>query len=454
MKKEGKKKRRLKRSIKLKLYQGVILLNILWILLLVCYYSYRLVYFYKEEHKVISETGLLVDNLILEKNITVQDDGLYHEKERYIYKGKVDNNYVFYAGLLWRIMSIDQNHNIKLITDEVVTTLPYGMSGYENSYLHNWLLPKENVKHTGIFLTNLKDYTKYQVKGNTCIDKIDSISNSSCKSVLKEYAGFISLTEYEEAKGKNGYLNNGTSFFTSSTDSENLAWYIKQDGSVAKESSISGNQGVRPTITLSKNVKLRKGEGSRENPYQIEERTTTKLADSYVGEYVIFENQRYRVIENNNQTVKLVLDGTLKNDIPFDSYNVSFDPTNYYNIGYDLNHTILDSYRNANLLQDTTFYNGFYNEDTGYDYLKIYTSQVTAKVGLPQIGDYFITNFDHIYTMNPANSEGGTIVTVENGKLYADLIQNKKDLRPVISLSGGLKVTGSGTFKDAFKVGV
>lgn len=454
MEKEGKKKRRLKRSIKLKLYQGVLILNILWILLLVCYYSYRLIYFYKEEHKVSSETGLLVDNLILEKNITVQDDGLYHEKERYIYKGKVSNNYVYYAGLLWRIMNIDENHNMKLITDEVVTTLPYGMLGYENSHLHHWLLPKENVNHTGIFLNNLKEYTKYQVKGKVCIDKVDSASSSSCKSVLKEYSGLISLSEYEEAKGKNSYLNNATSFFTSSVDSKNLVWYIKQDGSIAKESSASGNHGVRPIITLSRNVKLQKGNGTIDDPYMIESRTNTKLSDSYVGEYVIFENQRYRVIENNNQTVKLMLDGTLKNDIAFDSYGVTFDPTNYYNIGYDLNQTILNSYKNANLLQDTIFYTGFYNEDTAYDYLKVYANQVTAKVGLPQIGNYFITAFDHVYTLNPSNSEGGTIITVEDGRLYADLTENKKDLRPVISLSGNLKITGNGTIKDAFKVGV
>lgn len=445
-----KKRRKLKPKVKLKLYQMVILINILWILLLCIYYGYRLIYFYQIEHKVNTDTNLLVDTLLLDKNVVVQGDGLYKEDEQYIYKGNVNNNYISYDGFLWRIVSIDKDHNMKLITNEAVTTLGYGTNGYLDSPIHSWLNPIPDVNHTGIFLQNLKDYRSYQIRGITCTDKIDNLNKTTCKNVEKEYVGLLSLSEYEKAKGKNSYLNMGASFYTSSIDQDNNVWIISKDGTIISENS--GTYGVRPTITIKASTKLISGNGTVQEPYKIIDNKVTKLSDSYVGEYLKLENSNYRIISQENNITKLVLDGTINNDRVFDYDNSAYDDTNYYNVGYYLNHAYLNQFVNSNLLLSTNFYIGpYYMSD--YNYLKTYEKSVEAKVGLLQVGDYFISDYNHIYTLTPSNDDDNTIVTISSGKLYSDLTTNVKDLRPVIALSGDLKITGVGTKEKAYEVG-
>ena len=454
---EVKKKRRLKRSIKLKLYQSIILINVCWILLLVGYYGYRLVYFYKMEHKSESETGMLVDNLILDKNIVVEGDGLYEDDGKYIYKGNVDNNYIYYNGLLWRIVSIDKQHNMKLITEENVTSLVYGNNGYLKSPIRNWLIPTKNVNHTGIFLNNLKEFNKYQVSGETCIDVISNVKKTTCKKKEKEFSGLLSLSEYEEARGKNSYLNNGLVFYTSSVNKDNEVYVISKDGEIITEKS--GATGFRAMITLKNNVKLVSGDGTANLPYQVKDEKVDTLKDAYVGQYVTISNSKYRIISNDSNVIKLALEGVIKNDHEFDPESVEFNPESYDNIAYYLNNELINNNKEKSKLIESTYYTGAYNEENHYNYLKTYSDSVKSLIGFLQVGDYFLANYNNVYTLTKAtvskdadNYTDNTIITISSNRIYGDLPTSVKDIRPVISLKGDLKVSGSGTKDKPYEV--
>ena len=65
-------------------------------------------------------------------------------------KGTTTKNYVWYNGFMWRIMGINNDGTVRLITDESVVTLSHGEynagtyesyatnEGYINSWLNNY----------------------------------------------------------------------------------------------------------------------------------------------------------------------------------------------------------------------------------------------------------------------------------------------------------------------------
>ena len=70
----------------------------------------------------------------LKSTVVTTGDGLYNDSDeqgRYVYKGKNPNNYLKINNEIWRIMSIDENNNLKIVKSEPIT-LPFDL-GYSNS---------------------------------------------------------------------------------------------------------------------------------------------------------------------------------------------------------------------------------------------------------------------------------------------------------------------------------
>lgn len=447
-----KKKRRIKKSIKKKLFYGIIIVNIIWILLLIGYYSYRLYYYYQEEHKESADTSYLVDTLTLDKNITTKEDGLHYKNEEYWYQGNVTNNYVWYSGLLWRIVSIDQNRNIKLVTDEVITILSYHGTGFVNSDVYQWLNPT-NQLNTGIFYHNLNENGKLLVETDNCLDNISSPTNVTCKKVKTSKVGLLSLYDYDQAKGKNSYLNTGQAFYTASLKSKEEVWLIQKDGTLSTVKTENTGNGVRPVITLKNTTVLYSGNGTKDKPYQIENRKKELLSDVNVGEYVTYSNGSYRVIAKEKENVKVMANEVLPSSRSFSEDSIVYDTKEYGTLAYQINNEYTEYYDNPEWIKAGTFYYGFYRgkEDS---YQSIYQSKLVANIGLPQVGDYFIDDISGIYTMNPSNMENSTMITIENGKYFADFVTKEKKIRPVFYLDGNLKISGEGTKESPYQLGV
>lgn len=450
--KMAKTRRKLKPIVKQRIYQAVIIINILWIILLAGYYSFRLVYYYHVEHKTSAKTNLLVETITLDKNVVAEGDGLYHEGGTYIYKGAVKNNYVSYSGLSWRILGVDANGNIRMVTDEAMTTLYYGTKGYQDSYVRNWLVSQTGVEHTGIFLENLNDSSTLLTKTAYCDDTVTSAKDVTCRKKKNDMVALLSLSDYEDAKGKNSFLNNGLAFYTTSTDMKQNPWIVGQDGSITSVTTSGSSYDVRPVVTLKKDVVLYSGDGTPQNPYRIENKQKTTLKDINVGEYINYSGSRYRVIGTYEDKVKVALDGTLNTFRSFDRDITEYNQNRYGSVAYYLNQSVIGTYEHPEWLKPGIFYTGVYNEDNDYNYAGTYLAHTEAYIGLSQVGDYFVSAYNDVYTLTPAIPDANTVVSITGGKLYADIIDTEKDIRPVLFIDNTLKIAGTGTQDSPYEV--
>ena len=157
----------------------------------------------------------LVGDPIIEKakelvylNDTCKTDGTTYQYMGGCYlKGNPNNNYIWYSGFLWRIMGINADGTVRLITDENVTAIPYheSSSNWDDSYAKDWL----------------NNYFYPRLKGNNLIIEqtwcsettTDSSSaRTTCENNLSTETakvGLLTLDEYNLAGGSSSYLHIG-----------------------------------------------------------------------------------------------------------------------------------------------------------------------------------------------------------------------------------------------------
>ena len=202
---------------RLKIRPVLITLNVSLLIIIALFYTFRLVKYYLKEngHKDADTTTLLVDELIKKQSYVDQTKGLVHDKNASIYRyiGKVEDNYLEYSGILFRIVGIDKDNNIKAISDSNLTLMYSGLEkGFDKSYIYKWL-NKSDEKYSGIFENNMDSTDKYLTNTYLCDDVVSDLKNINCEknnNALK--ITLLSLYDYASAGGKESYLNNGESY--------------------------------------------------------------------------------------------------------------------------------------------------------------------------------------------------------------------------------------------------
>ena len=440
---------------KLKFDNIFIAVSILFLGTLFIIYSTRFIHYYRIEHKKLKAADVITFSEYLIDN----DTNLKKEGNKYIYTGNDVNNYVTYSGLTFRIVSIEDG-SIKLVTDETITSLvmDYDDSDYQDTYTNIWLNDIKDDLNSGKFASILQDKNKYLVNTKTCIDTLDNYETKKCKKYNDDYLiGILSIDEYMNALANNSYLNNGTYFWLSNKNKDGNYWYVFDQGGIADKSKTETTYhiyGIRPTITLNKNVAFIDGNGTKENPYYFALNDNKLLVNRNTGEYVNYGGYTWRIMGfDKNQNVKLVLADKLKVngeliELAYDQGDSAYLNTIVYNY---LNKTFYNSLKNKELVVKHTFDDGMYNNSTKYDYRAIYNKSTECYVGLLNIGDLFINDVDNVYlaTRSTVKME----YSIQNKKLFVDLITKKLNIRPVIYLDGKLNVKGTGTKKDPFEIG-
>jgi len=56
-----------------------------------------------------------------------------------IYKGDIDNNYVWYSGTLWRMVRVNSDNTVKLVTDDSLANISYSTGMSKDGYVYKWL---------------------------------------------------------------------------------------------------------------------------------------------------------------------------------------------------------------------------------------------------------------------------------------------------------------------------
>ena len=427
LKDKKKEKRKLKKGEKI-----FLLVNIFIILCIIAFYGYRTVYYYKESHNV-SIAISLKDKLTALTNIAYQNDGLYEKNGYFYYKGSNVNNYVYYSGRIYRI--IDINNGIKMIEDETNTNLIWGMNDkFSESTVHEWLKK---------YLNTLKDYEVYLQENEWCNESVD-VEDYSCSEKTKDYVGLLSVQEYLQAGGKNSYLNNETFFWTLNDDKDGKALYVNNLGSINNISSQEDNYfsyGVRPVITLKEETIIIKGDGTKDNPFIIENLGNAMLKGNSVGSFVKYNNELFRIQKIEEDGITLIYNDVIKEE---KSYN---DVLNY------LNNDFIKKFDSSDLVKIDYIINE-YNYDNKYDYTKEVKKE-SNYITIPSIGDLFINEFTNYWLNSISDSKLGLYYTIDDNKmLFGDLKGNKHFIRPIIKVNSEMVVRGGlGTLNDPLIVG-
>ena len=438
----------MKKNRKISIRKTFNMLSIIFLTTCTLIYGFRFVYFYVKNSKKMSyEANTLGKQLRTEnKDILEKIDGTYY------FKGSVDNNYVSYSGLLWRVIKIEEDNSVVLISENPITLLASGEElDYDTSHITEWM-NKGEKENSGKLESLMNSYTAYLVRGSVCNDKIDTISNSKCNDINEKYFfNTLTITDYVNTGASEGFINNGTTFYLSDYTTGGYNWYINNEGKAAKNKG-TDIYGIRVVIKLKGNASLISGTGTQEDPYIFDS------AKNNVGAYVQLDKDIWRIIGVNGDNIKLAYNGyVLYNNKPL-NYRFSIRNANYEDgvqgtLAYYLNHDFYNSLKYKDLIIKTAYYRGYYGSTTNYDYIASTEDTVETKVALMSVGDIFYNHeLTDYFLMTPSTTKNTFLYVVQNtDTLYTKAFSSIAKIIPVITIDR-TNLVGTGTKDDPYRL--
>ncbi|HPE14988.1 MAG TPA: hypothetical protein PLT65_04055 [Bacilli bacterium] len=448
-----------KRKIKKQLIFNII--NTLIILFFVCFYVGRLLYYYLEAEKKkntnvdIALVDKLLDNISM---IDVNNGLIDNEDGTYTYKGDSKYNYVKYSGRLFRVISIDEDKNMAMISETGETILMPGVEEYQNSYMNDWLNENDDKANTGIYFNTLNTPYEYLEDTTSCLDKVNTIEKITCEETKSYKVTLLSLSDYKRAGGADSYLSNGEDFFLVTQNDTNHYWYVASDGGLSLGKLMNETHGIRSVITLMSSTIIYGGSGSESDPFIIEKTKVDTLTDASIKDYVTFSNYKWQIIGKTEDKVKLVMDGYITEDKKeiATKYGTSNNfSTKAGNIGHYLNNDFYNSLSNKELIVESTFYYGKYSKYANFNYQDIYSNSVNCYVGLLNIGDLYINKYKNTFLMTRPYGDTDIIYVInDNNLFFTDYVTNEHSIRPVIYLGNINIASGNGTENSPYTLEV
>lgn len=392
--------------------------------------------------------------------------GLNKDDNGYYYSGTnavVTNNYVWFEGHLWRVLSINNDNSITMITQQPLTSIQPAsavwttQATYEASYVNKWL--------NEVFLASISDQSKI-------LDNVYNVGIYTNVSEIKttQKVGLLDNAQYTKAGTANSFLNIKDSFWLGNRYDTSRIRYVNDSGSVGSYNpldSYGAAFGIRPVIKIS-NLNDIVGDGTLNNPYR-EKSTSSNTNNVKVGEYISVPTSSnecgadnyclFRVVSKDSDSVKVVLNGLLATTSAFGS------PTLYTsNNTIDTNlkefaNTIDNQYRYTG---NKVFNIGRYAP--GANYTAVTSTIYQGNVGLPVIGEIFSGNdidvdtsakiFVNVNTIENATltsyffpmnapSDSNVYYVSYSGMLVIDVPSSTRlGVRPVMFLKQGLAFTG------------
>lgn len=372
-----------------------------------------------------------------------------------IYQGNVSNNYVMLSGIKFRIIGIDSNDNVKLVTDEDIANINY-------NGINDWL---------DYFYDKLTDEAKkYIVKNKYCNDTvtIDKADNYKlCEKTTKEkYVYLLSLKEMNESmdENKESYLlPNTISWLANKIDDDNAVttrdWFNGTDSKFYQFEKIY-NFGIRPVITIKGDSLIKSGDGTINDPYDFKETKTGKadelLNTRHTGEYVTYSNKLFRIIDiDTDGTIKVISTEPILENIKYETTSRVYNPTKKGNIGYTVNQKAsskLDIKYFVNKEIEVPIYKDIanYKEETK-------TKKYKVKLSVPNMYEMFSAKDSgrSYWLINSSQNKNRQNIVSDIGVIYYSEIEEsiESNARIVGYLNAKCKITsGSGTELDPYKI--
>ena len=249
-------------------------------------------YFYMT---ILNNNELKKPTTIVGEEISSTNEGLIEAKDddgaTYYFRGAVDNNYVSFANLIWRIVRINGDGTVRLVLNETIDTLST-YNTEETSF-------KETALYDSLetfYENNLKYYEGNIANSKFCSETsiTDNKYNAYTRIITNEIptfnclgTSFISrigtLTVDEIVYAGALYDEENTNYYLYNSEIENLWWtsslarkddssiypfLVSPNGSLTESVASTLYRGVRPVINLSRNTKV-SGTGTLTDPYTV-----------------------------------------------------------------------------------------------------------------------------------------------------------------------------------------
>ena len=406
----------------------------------------------------------------------------------YYYYGtnsEVSNNWVWFAGNLWRIMGIDNDDNINLISALPISNFTLSDAiwesedTYNNSFINTWL---NSTGANGVFYKSLSNRDRNKILSSKYnIELLDS----GVQITTTQKVGLLNEEQYVQAGGANSYLDIKNYFYLSNASSTSVR-VVDNTGNVV-DGDINLNLGVRPVIKISDIAVLSNYNGTKEDPYR-EDILSDNTTEIKVGEYINIpiSNSTYcgsdklctfKVVSKDEDSIKVVLNGILPTTSLFGSSTSNIIFNSSFPIYTALNNfvtSIDDTNNNFRYIGNKTFYTSIYNNN----YINIKNSSsanysiYNGSFALPTIGEMYSANDIEIggtgvYTIessiensgvsnqywliNPSSSQVYTVSSI--GSLNLSNSIESLGVRPVIYIKNNLSFkSGNGTLQNPYNL--
>ena len=370
------------------------------------------------------------------------------------FKNKVDNNYVTYSNILWRIIRINADNSVTLISENPLVSLAYKEEvNFKESYLNKWLNITEEEENTGILEYNLNNPDKYLLKNETCLDVVDKLSNQLCKTTYTDkYLGLMSTSDYVNTGAETSFINNNTKFYLSNTTDTNKIWYITDTNKVSYSDG-TDLIGLRPVITVKGNINIVSGNGTLNSPYTFESEK------GMFGAYVKLGEDTWRIYQVNEDTINLVSNNLLElnNEAMeriYTNKGYSYNSSKWNTLAYYLNNTYLNSLSYKDKIELNNWANGYYGADNNYNYKEALTDTKDAYVGLLNITNIRLNNELKNYFLMTGSTKNGSLVYLasNNGTIYPTSSDEKNYVLPTITIKKELLTKGEGTIDSPLEM--
>lgn len=364
-----------------------------------------------------------------------------------------NNNYLLYSNLLWRIIKVNKDNSITVISDSSLTSLAFGESlEYPKSYINKWL-NTSSEEYSGILEKHLNNKEIYLQKTITCLDTVNELDNKECTNATTDnYISLLSTTDFVNIGNKESYVINNEYFYLNNSNKDKEIWYIDNEGKVTTSKG-KDIYGVKPVITIKANIDYLSGDGSIDNPYKIENE------NGLFGSYVKLDNDIWRIYQVNDTEVRLVLNDYLKVnntnlEYIYSNTNSYHDDYKYGSIAYYLNNNFLNSLSYKDKIKEVNWTNGYYGSNSNYDYKESLNTTINTKVALISIGDIKLNNnLENYFTLTGTKDKGSVIYTIlSNQKVYTKSVQSKANIVPAISIEKSLLTKGTGTYDSPLEM--
>ncbi len=463
--KETKKKKKEKKKNKKKReyhYYGPIefSFNFISLVVVICiglYFGGRSFYYYSLQNQKTRETAMTLNGSILMNNKLVKDDaeGLHQDEDGYFFKGNIQNNYVWFANRMFRVIRVNDDDTVKLVSDDLVASFMWGeTSDYDRSNLRVWLTDVEKIDVSGVYYKTIPAQDYFLQKTKYTIDKMSDTKIETGDVVLEDDITTLTLGDYVAAGGKNSYLNNGKLYFILGYNMDNENLYIEEDGSIMTCDTMDG-YGVRSVITMSKNIPVSQGDGTKDNPYVISQGDKTNYVDSYVK----LGEDTWKVFEENNGVIKMYLNGyiTINGQELVRNYSSHSSKLNYFagdNIGYYLYYDYIKNLSYRDYVVSNKYPYGELSAEVGYYYPNVYSEVYEERIGLLNIFDYVSNNelSDFFRDNTGAALSTRQYSVAANGLLEEGEVTAQKHVVPVISIQTSSIKGGNGRIDNPYVV--